>query len=477
MKRVRHQPRHREKKVLRFSQSYHDQQGPLRFPPRRRIGAGDRCLVVLNGWAIVRTTTSRQVAGARTLRDFIRKMSLYSHRKGVATTDTAQVQGIVCSPFRNSFPKQVIRRRAFCQRARELLPNLEDETQSEATARYGTDDENPAPHSPLEQALERRSKFYDWFADGKSAELIISNGMVPDGEIDSQFARCWQAALKATPNLKPSFALRTNGFRVPLPHGYYRFNRSILLNPAVDDGADLNVEVDPQLLRKGGLYCLNATPGGTRLEHMEKAMPQWRIALRMLRRYQASVRPEILRRLRSGVRFEFSRCRHAVRVTLRAGRMPDAVRAKYRARSLTIHRRLDHVRAALAQLETEGRHAAETFAAEPHIQAAQLAAARETAIATFRDARGRLWRIAQECYRRDSLPPWPYRTPDEISGCAKRGISPRQRIRLDHAIEWFADAYREVVGFDWNPIEDPCLTEQSRRTTTAQRILALGFPS
>src|SRR5207253_1121699 len=139
--------------------------------------------------------------------------------------------------------------------------------------------------------------FYEWFASGKPAEVILSNGMLPDGEIDPQFARCWQAAIKAMPQLKPVFALRADGFRVPLPHGFYRFNRSVLLNPIRDDNADLNVEVDPQLLRKGGLYRLVPVPSGTRLESLESVMPRWKIALRMLRRYRTSVRPEILRRL------------------------------------------------------------------------------------------------------------------------------------------------------------------------------------
>ena len=164
-------------------------------------------------------------------------------------------------------------------------------------------------------------------------------------------------------------------------------------------------------------------------------------------------------------------------MTLRAGRIPKDVHAKYRAFSLTIHWRLDRVRDAFARLKAEGRHAAEFFAADSNVRSAQHAAAREATIAAFRDARDRLWRIAQECYRKDSLPPWPYRTPDEIRGCAKRGISPRQRIRLDHAIEWFTGAYNELSGFDWDPLDDPCLTEQSRRTTMPQRILALGFPS
>ncbi|MGH8598924.1 MAG: hypothetical protein ACREXT_19940, partial [Gammaproteobacteria bacterium] len=157
--------------------------------------------------------------------------------------------------------------------------------------------------------------------------------------------------------------------------------------------------------------------------------------------------------------------------------MPDEERAKYRARSVEIRERINRVRAALARLETEGRSAAETFAAGPDVQSAQRAAVREAAITTFREARERLWRVAQECYRKDSLPPWPYRTPDEIHGWAKRGISPRQRIRLDQAIEWFTCAHEEVVGFDWNPLDDPCLSEQSRHAATSQRILALELPA
>lgn len=432
---------------------------------------------MLHGWEIVRTTTSRQVAGPRTLCDFILQMSLYNDREIVAAIETAPDQEVVNGSLRKSRRNQLIRRQAFCERARELLPNLGDKIHREATTLYGAENENPTPHSTLEQTLERRTKFYEWFADGKPADVIISNGLVPDGEIGTQFARCWQAALRATPNLKPNFALRSNGFHVPLPNGYYRFNRSVLLNPAIDDGADLDVEVDPQLLRKGGLYRLTMKLHGPRLESLETAMPHWKIALRMLRGYGASVRPEILRRLRSGARLEFSHWRNAVKVTLRAGRMPEDVRAKYRALTLTLQRRLDCVRGAFARLNAEGRHAAETFAADSNVQSAQHAAAREAAISGFRDARDRLWRLARECYRKDSLPSWPYRTPDEIHGCAKRGISPRQRIRLDHAIKWFAQTHDEVIAFDWNPLEDPYLTEQSRQKTTAQRILALALPS
>src|SRR4051812_40175382 len=66
-------PRHRvESDRPSVFPAYHNQQGraPSSPPPRPCIGAGDACLVVLKGWEIGRTTTSRQAAGAGTPRDF-----------------------------------------------------------------------------------------------------------------------------------------------------------------------------------------------------------------------------------------------------------------------------------------------------------------------------------------------------------------------------------------------------------------------
>src|SRR5947208_1911382 len=61
--------------------AYHARQGsaPASPPPRPSAhgGAPGLCLGVLHGWEIVRTTTSRQVAGPRTLRDFITIMIVH----------------------------------------------------------------------------------------------------------------------------------------------------------------------------------------------------------------------------------------------------------------------------------------------------------------------------------------------------------------------------------------------------------------
>jgi len=60
--------------------AYHGQQGSARCARLHRargITAGDFCLAVLHGWEIVRTMTSRQVAGPRTLRGFIAIMIVH----------------------------------------------------------------------------------------------------------------------------------------------------------------------------------------------------------------------------------------------------------------------------------------------------------------------------------------------------------------------------------------------------------------
>jgi hypothetical protein len=355
-----------------------------------------------------------------------------------------------------------------------LLPNLGVEIDSMATALYGTEPTAQPQLTELAALIERRTRFHDWHAHGKPAEVVAPFGAVPDGEISPQFARCWQAAQKAQPSLTPRFALAADGFRLPLPRGRYRFERSVLLDPKFDRGDDTTVEVDPALLSKGGLYRRKVCAGYIRLESLRTAIPRWKVALRLLRRYRIAVRPELLRRMRSGVPFEFSRHKGALKVTLKAGRMPDEVRIRYRARAKLVRRRLDRVRNALAALEAEGERAAEKFAADPALIATQREAERQSAIAEFRRARDWLWRIARECYRRDSLPPWPFRTPTEVDGCARRGISSRQRIRLEGAIQAFTRAYAEVTAYRWNPLEDQDLTE-ARPKATPQRILALAF--
>jgi hypothetical protein len=380
------------------------------------------------------------------------------------------------SAFRDCPRNHHIRRKAFCDRARQLLPDLAAKVESTATGLYGPELEGQPRLKSLADLLERRAKLCDWFAQGKPADVVIPFGAVPDGEITPQFARCWQAALKALPDLTPRFALTTNGFRIPLPHGCYRFYRSVLLDANLDEGNDTTVEVDPMLLRKGGLYRLRKDAGSIRLESLQTAIPRWKVALRMLRKHRISMRPELLRRMRDGVAFEFSRQKGAVKVTLKAGKMPSEVRIQYRMRATLVRNRLNRVHDALAELEAEGERAAELFAANPSIIEAQRAAERESTIAAFRGARDRLWQVARQCYRRDSLPPWPFRTPAEIRGCARRGISSRQRMRIENAIQGFTRAYEDATAGGWNPLDDEDLTERHHKGAP-QRILAVEFAS
>ena len=209
-----------------------------------------------------------------------------------------------------------------------------------------------------------------------------------------------------------------------------------------------------------------------RLESLQTAIPRWKVALRMLRKHRISMRPELLRRMRDDVAFEFSRQKGAVKVTLKCGKMPSELRIQYRTRAAIVRDRLNRVREALAELEAEGKRAAETLAANPTIIAAQRAAERESAITAFRGARDRLWQVARQCYRRDSLPPWPYRTPAEIRDCARRGISSRQRMNIENAIQGFTRAYEEATAYGWNPLDDESLTEHHHKGAP-QRILGL----
>jgi hypothetical protein len=380
------------------------------------------------------------------------------------------------SAFRDCPRNHHIRRKAFCERARQLLPDLAAQIESTATGLYGPEPDGQPHLKSLADLLERRAKLCDWFAQGKPADVVVPFGAMPDGEITPQFARCWQAALKALPNLTPRFALTADGFRVPLPHGCYRFHRSVLLDANLDEGNDTTVEVDPRLLRKGGLYRLRRDSDSIRLESLETAIPRWKVALRMLRKHRTSMRLELLRRMRNRVAFQFSRQKGAIKVTLKAGKIPSELRIKYLTRAAIVHNRLNRVREALAELETEGERAAATFAADPTIIATQHAAERASAITAFRGARDRLWQVARQCYRRDSLPPWPYRTPVEIRGCARRGISSRQRMRIENAIAAFTRAYKEAAAYGWNPLNDERFTEH-RQNGAPQRILGLEIAS
>jgi len=380
------------------------------------------------------------------------------------------------SAFRDCPRNHHIRRKAFCDRARQLLPDLAAQIESTAARLYGPEPDGQPHLKSLADLLERRAMLCDWFAQGKSANVIVPFGAIPDGEVSPRFARCWQAALKALPNLTPRFALTADGFRVPLPHGCYRFHRSVLLDANLDEGNDTTVDVDPALLHKGGLYRSITDSDSIRLESLQTAIPRWKVALRMLRKHRISMRPELLRRMRNGVAFQFSRQKGAIKVTLKAGKIPSELRIKYLTRATIVHNRLDRVREALAELEVEGEREAEAFAADPTIIAAQHAAERESAITAFRGERDRLWQVARQCYRRDSLPPWPFRTPAEIRGCARRGISSRQPMKIENAIEAFTSAYKEATAYGWNPLDDESFTEH-HHNGAPQRILGLEIAS
>lgn len=369
---------------------------------------------------------------------------------------------------------QTIRRTAFVDRASELLPHSAAEIEAAALARYGPN----SPHAPsaptLSERIESKVRFYTWFADGKPAELNFRPDVMPDGEIDSRFARCWQEAVRATSGLTARFTLRADGFRVPLPGGYYRFNRSVLLSAATDDGSDVVVTVAPKLLQKGGLYRATITTLGVSLESLDATFVRWKIALRMLRRYRRTVRPEILRRLRAGIPFEFARDRGELCVTLRCGRMPKETKDEYKSRAAIFASRLERVHDALATLATEGQAAANQFAARPEIAMAELARARETAIADFRAARDRFWQSALESYHKTTLPGFPFRTPSEVRGRLKSSLSHRQRERFDHTHDFFVTAFRRVTDFGWNPLEEtPSGTRHGG--DTSQQILAMEF--
>ncbi len=369
---------------------------------------------------------------------------------------------------------QTIRRTAFAERARELLPYSDTEIEEAALARFGPGSP-PAPSSPtLSDRIVSKIRFYTWFAEGKPAECNFRPEVMPDGEIDSRFARCWQEAVKATPGLTPRFTLRAAGFHVPLPGGYYRFNRSVLLSNATDDGSDVVVTVAPKLLQKSGLYRATITTDGVTLDSLDAGFLRWKNALRMLRHYRQSVRPEILRRLRAGIPFEFARERGELCVTLRSGRMPKETKDDYKRRAAIFSGRLDRVRAALAALAGEGRIAAEQFAARPEIVAAEFARARETAIADFRAARDRFWQSALESYHKTTLPDFPFRTPSEVRGRLKSSLSHRQRERCGHTHELFVSAFRRVADFGWNPLEE---TPPGTRCggETSRQMLAMEF--
>ena len=369
---------------------------------------------------------------------------------------------------------QTIRRTAFVERATELLPHSAAEIEEAALARYGPG----SPHAPssatLLDRIESKIRFYTWFAEGKPAEFSFRPDLMPDGAIDLRFARCWQEAVKATPSLTARFALRAGGFHVPLPGGYYRFNRSVLLSNATDDGSEVVVTVAPKLLLKGGLYRATITTDGVTLDSLDAVFLRWKITLRMLRRYRRTVRPEILRRLRAGIPFEFTRNHGELCVTLRSGRMPKETKDDYKHRAAIFSGRHDRARDALTTLAAEGRLTANQFAARPEIATAEFEHARETAIADFRAARDRFWQSALESYYKTTLPDFPFRTPAEVRGRLKSSLSHRQRERFGHTHEFFVSAFRRVTELGWNPLEETPAGTQ-RVGDTNQQMLAMEF--
>lgn len=367
---------------------------------------------------------------------------------------------------------EAVRREAFVRRARELLPDLGEANETEATRRFGPRPEGGRAVARLRERLEKISRFHDWFAEGKVAQFEFWADVLPHGEMNEQFVRCWREAIKAMPTLTNRFTLRKDGFRVPLPQGHYRFERGVLLPREIDDGSEVVLDVDDALLRRGGLFRLEIKPDASRLVSLATVLARWKIALRMLRHFRAPVRPEIMRRLRAGQPLEYSRGRGSLVVTLRCGRMPKEVRDAYRVCAEIQHRRLNRVIEGEAWLSGEGTTAADEFAAAPAVQAAQAAAQRERLIAAYREARDRLWTIASMYYVKRSLPEWPFRTPDEVCGRMKAGISPRRQLRLESAVEAFRRAYAEVIECGWNPLAD-IVTMRARGSADSQQMLPL----
>ena len=94
------------------------------------------------------------------------------------------------SAFRDCPRNHHIRRKAFCDRARQLLPDLGAKVESTATGLYGPEPEEQPRLKSLADLLERRAKLCDWFAQGKPAEVVVPFGSIPDGEITPRFVRC-----------------------------------------------------------------------------------------------------------------------------------------------------------------------------------------------------------------------------------------------------------------------------------------------
>ena len=156
-----------------------------------------------------RPAITRHGAGTRALPVLMRPMSnsIACANVPYSTSGDESRSLATSSAFRDCPRNHHIRRKAFCHRAHQLLPHLVSAIDSTATALYGPAPEGQLAILALNDRIERRAKFYDWFAQGKPAEVVIPFGAMPDGEITPQFARCWQAALKALPNLTPRFAL------------------------------------------------------------------------------------------------------------------------------------------------------------------------------------------------------------------------------------------------------------------------------
>lgn len=379
-------------------------------------------------------------------------------------------------PPRPSPRKHQIKREAFVARAAELLPHSPDAIEHAAISLYGPTTASGPSVATLRERIEKLIRFHEWFAEGKPAELAFRPEVMPDGEIDPRFTRCWHEAVKAIPSLAPRFTLHADGFRVPLPHGYYRFNRSVLLDRSIDDGSDVTVTVAVTLLRKGGLYRARFTLEGVSLEPLGASFTRWKIALRMLRRYRLAVHSEILRRLHAGVPFEFARDRGELQIALRSGRVPKEIKEDYKRRVAVLQQRLHRVNAALAALADEGRIAAEDFAVSPEIVAAEQAAKRAVAIADYRAARDRFWQVALTGYHKSTLPAWPFRAPTEIRGRIKSSLTHRQRAGLDMARESFTEAFKKVVACGWNPIKEVQPSVHAEYVG-AQQILAMEFSS
>jgi hypothetical protein len=348
---------------------------------------------------------------------------------------------------------------AFMGAVAAHVPHLEAEAAEEAQTLWGP---RPAAVSypavgeiaGLIARLERRAEHLKRAA--KRGPITAEMAVKVDGEVSAQFAKVWTAYRNI-----PGVPVNTNRVTVGETHvtlswqtGAYRIFREAVVGAAPDlAGYTGAVEFDEVLLRRGGPFQLDITPGGPRATDLSGKVCRWRICLAMMRetgaRRGSVYHADLLHRFRSGNAVTFRTVtkygRASTQVTIAPGKADPAWVRRVNAGAQIATARVERLRTFVAALEGAAEAAAHEFCGEPTHIAENGRREYRAAAEEFNSASGALYRTMQAAVYKRDLPPAPYTSRPENFPPVK-AVGHGVRHEYDRAQGWLTSAWERLVA-------------------------------